>query len=62
MVVVRLGINLKSIRLTLDVGTRIAVPSSFPKSSGITNPTAFAAPVDVGIIDVAAERALCKSP
>jgi hypothetical protein len=34
MEVLRLGINLKSMRLTLDVGTRIAVPSSFPKEFG----------------------------
>src|SRR3972149_6651572 len=29
---------------TLDVGTRIAIPSSLPLSSGITSATAFAAP------------------
>ena len=33
--------------LTLDVGTRMAAPSSLPASSGKTNPTALAAPVDV---------------
>jgi hypothetical protein len=45
----------------LAVGTRIAVPSSLPLSSGITSPTARAAPVEVGIIDTAAARARCMS-
>ena len=53
--------NLKSISDTLGVGTLIAVPSSFPDNSGITNPTALAAPVDVGIIDIDAALALLKS-
>ena len=34
---------------TLGVGTRIEVPSSLPFSSGITRPTALAAPVLVGM-------------
>ena len=38
-------------------GTRIAEPSSLPFSSGSTSPTARAAPVVVGIIDIAAARA-----
>lgn len=46
---------------TVGVGTRIAMPFSFPFSSGKTSPTADAAPVVVGIIDKAAERALLKS-
>ena len=58
----RLGMNFKSIKLTLDVGTRIAAPSSLPASSGKTNPTALAAPVDVGTIEDAAPRALRRSP
>src|SRR5690348_14510690 len=51
-----LATNLKSISETFGVGTRIAVPSSLPLSSGSTRPTAFAAPVEVGIIDIAAAR------
>ena len=42
---------------TLGVGTRMAMPSSLPLSSGMTSATAFAAPVVVGIIDMAAARA-----
>ena len=32
------------------------MPFSLPSSSGTTRPIAFAAPVDVGIIDIAAEQ------
>ncbi len=46
---------------TLIVGTRIAKPSSLPLSSGSTRPTAAAAPVFVGIIDIVAERARRRS-
>ena len=42
-------------------GTRIEMPSILPSSSGITSPIAFAAPVDVGITDTAAERARRRS-
>ncbi len=42
-------VNLKSTTDTFGVGTRIEVPSSLPASSGMTRPTAFAAPVVVGI-------------
>ena len=42
-------------------GTRSAIPSILPLSSGITSPIAFAAPVDVGIIDNPAALALLKS-
>src|SRR6187401_3666770 len=59
--VLRLATNLKSIIETLGVGTRIATPSSLPFSSGSTKPTAFAAPVEVGIIDSAAARARRRS-
>ena len=55
--VARFGTNLKSISETFGVGTRIDEPSSLPFSSGSTSPTAFAAPVVVGIIDSAAARA-----
>ena len=54
--VLRVATNLKSIIETFGVGTRIATPSSLPFSSGSTRPTAFAAPVEVGIIDIAAAR------
>jgi hypothetical protein len=38
------------------VGTRIDIPVNFPSSSGITLPTAFAAPVEEGIIFTDAAR------
>ena len=53
-----------TVRSTIDpsgVGTRVAKPSSLPLSSGSTNDTARAAPVVVGIIDMAAARARRKS-
>ena len=53
----RPGVKVRSTRLTLGVGTRIAEPSSLPFNSGSTSPTARAAPVVVGIIDMAAARA-----
>ena len=51
----------KSVTEPLATGTRIAMPSSFPLSSGITSPMALAAPVVVGIIFMAAALALLKS-
>ena len=42
-------------------GTRKAKPSSFPFISGITSPTARAAPVEVGMMFAAAERARRRS-
>ena len=54
-------LKLKSTIETLIVGTRTAYPSSRPFSSGKTKPTAAAAPVLVGIIDMVAERARRKS-
>ena len=36
---------------TLLVGTRTAIPSNLPLTSGMTKPTAEAAPVFVGIIE-----------
>ena len=42
---------------TFCVGTRIETPSSLPFNSGKTNPTALAAPVEVGIILPAAALA-----
>src|SRR4029077_15704907 len=46
---------------TFGVGTRTLIPSNLPFSSGKTNATALAAPVDVGIIEIAAARALRRS-
>ena len=46
---------------TFGVGTRIEMPSSLPFRSGITSPTAVAAPVVVGMIDSAAARARRRS-
>src|SRR6516165_6742264 len=54
LLVARLATNLKSITETFGVGTRIDTPSSRPASSGRTRPTAFAAPVEVGIMFSAA--------
>src|SRR4029079_19413657 len=47
----------RSIMLTFGTGTRIEAPSSLPLSSGSTRPTAFAAPVEVGIKFTALARA-----
>src|SRR5450755_216389 len=60
-VVLRAALKLKSTKETLMVGTRIANPSNFPFNSGSTRPTAAAAPVLVGIIDMVAERARRRS-
>jgi len=57
----RPAVKVKSINDTFGVGTRMAVPSSLPASSGSTRPTARAAPVEVGIIELAAARARCRS-
>ena len=46
---------------TFGVGTRIAMPSRRPCSSGSTWPTATAAPVVVGIIETPAARARRRS-
>ena len=43
-------------------GTRCAEPINLPFNSGITNPIAFAAPVELGTMLTAAARALLKSP
>ncbi len=53
--------KVKSTTETLMVGTRMAKPVNLPANSGITKPTASAAPVLVGIIDWVAERARRKS-
>ena len=51
----------KSTIETVGIGTLTARPFSFPFSSGITRPTDFAAPVDVGIKFAAAALALRRS-
>jgi len=50
-------VTVRSTIETFEVGTRIAIPSSLPLSAGSTRPIAFAAPVEVGIIDIPAARA-----
>src|SRR5436190_22369593 len=44
-------VTVRSTTETSGVGTRIAIQSSLPFNAGRTTPTAFAAPVDVGLID-----------
>ena len=51
------GTKLRSTTETFGVGTRMELPSSLPARAGITRPSALAAPVEVGIIDMAAARA-----
>ena len=46
----------RSVIEPVGVGTRIEMPSSLPLSSGSTRPIAFAAPVELGMIDSAAAR------
>ena len=53
--------TLKSTTDPSGTGTLIAIPSSFPFSSGNTTPTALAAPVVVGITFSAAARLLLQS-
>ena len=61
LLVGRAASKVRSTTETLIVGTRIAKPSSLPFNSGSTSPTAAAAPVFVGIIDMVAERARRRS-
>uniref|UniRef100_A0A8P0P995 Uncharacterized protein n=1 Tax=Canis lupus familiaris TaxID=9615 RepID=A0A8P0P995_CANLF len=44
---------------TLGVGTRKAMPVSFPFSSGMTLPTALAAPVEAGVAGPGGPGPLC---
>src|SRR5689334_9634304 len=46
---------------TVEVGTRKEYPSSLPAISGMTSFNALAAPVEVGMIFIAAARARRKS-
>ena len=57
----RAAMKERSTKETLIVGTRTEKPSSLPFNSGSTSPTAAAAPVLVGIIDIVAERARRRS-
>ena len=50
-----------STRDTFGVGTRTAMPSMRPCTSGMTTPVARAAPVVVGIMDTAPARARRRS-
>src|SRR5258706_618051 len=59
--VARFATKARSTMERLMVGTRMAKPSSFPFNSRSTRPTAAAAPVLVGIIDMVAERARRRS-
>ena len=45
------SITVRSTSDPVGTGTRKAMPSIFPSSSGMTIPRAFAAPVEVGMID-----------
>lgn len=56
-----LTVHTRSTIETVGVGTRIARPFNLPLRAGITNPIAFAAPVDVGIMERAAARARRRS-
>ena len=56
-VLLRVDLNVPTDKGKVTDTTRIDEPSSLPLSSGSTSPTAFAAPVVVGIIDKAAPRA-----
>ena len=49
-------LHVKSTTETSTVGTLNAIPVNFPFNAGITFPTAFAAPVDDGMMLAAAAR------
>ena len=61
-VVGRLVSTTRSMRDTLGVGTRTAMPVRRPASSGSTRPIALAAPVVVGTMFCAAARARRSLP
>ncbi len=50
------SVQTKSVIDPVGVGTLYEFPFSFPLSSGMTTPMAFAAPVDVGMMFSAAAR------
>ena len=55
-VVVDPTMHVRSVMLPVATGTRRAIPVSFPSTAGKTLPTARAAPVDVGMMLMAAAR------
>ena len=55
-------VAVKSTTLTVGTGTRNAMPVNLPCSSGMTRPTAFAAPVPAGTMFKAAARASRRLP
>ena len=57
----REAVTVRSVIDPVMTGTRSAYPSSLPTSSGITSPSAFAAPVEVGMMLAAAARARRRS-
>jgi len=57
----RFRTTVRSVSEPSSTGTRTAIPSSAPASSGRTRPTARAAPVPVGMMLRAAERARRRS-
>ena len=61
LVVLFLVSTTRSTREPSGAGTRTASPSSLPLSSGSTSPMALAAPVEVGIMLIAAARARRRS-
>ena len=61
MVTSRPKMAVKSTTETVETGTRKAMPVNLPLSSGMTRPTALAAPVDEGTMFWAAARASRRS-
>src|SRR5437868_6425161 len=60
-----IGLSVSWVRSTSEtsiVGTRTAWPSNLPLSSGMTSDKAFAAPVELGTMLIAAARARRRSP
>jgi len=53
--------TVRSTREPSGTGARMATPSTFPFNSGMTRPMARAAPVEVGMRLIAAERARLRS-
>ena len=59
--VVGFQLTVRSTTDTFAVGTRIAIPSSFPSAPAGRGPTAVAAPVVVGIMSPGTARARRRS-
>ena len=60
-VISRPNVTTRSVIEPVGIGARTEMPSTFPFSSGMTTPIAFAAPVEVGIRLTAAARARRRS-